>query len=115
MIIKYLINYLRAELNKPATDLMYHNLQRLLDKGITETNAQFEPSYIISKLEVKLLTVKIISNLFLNINKFKICLILGKSSPNDVGWDVFSLDYNMDIPLKTVKSFFFANSFIAFI
>ncbi len=25
-----------------------------------------------------------------------------QSSPNDVGWDVFSLDYSMDGPLKTV-------------
>lgn len=25
-----------------------------------------------------------------------------KTSPNDVGWDVFSLDYNMTGPLKTV-------------
>lgn len=41
---------------------MFHNLQRLLDKAITETNAQYDPQYIISRLDVRLLTVS-----FLNI------------------------------------------------
>lgn len=44
-------------MNKPATNLMFHNLQRLLDKAITETNAQYDPQYIISRLDVRLLTV----------------------------------------------------------
>ena len=47
----------RSELSKPATDLMSHNLKRLLDKAITETNAQYDPGYIISNLDVRLLTV----------------------------------------------------------
>ena len=78
--INHLMDLMEAELCKPATDLMFHNLQRLLDKAITETNAQYDPPGIISRLDVRLLT----------------------SSPNDVGWDVFSLDYSMDGPLKTV-------------
>jgi hypothetical protein len=28
--------------------------------------------------------------------------IILKTSPNEVGWDVFALDYIMDGPLKTV-------------
>ncbi|RNA07269.1 gamma-tubulin complex component 3 -like protein [Brachionus plicatilis] len=78
--IRHLMDLMECELNKPAQDLMFPNLQRLLDKAITETNAQFEPSYIISRLDVRLLP----------------------PSPNDMGWDVFSLDYTMDGPLKTV-------------
>ena len=46
-------------MNKPATDLMLHNLQRLLDKAVTETNAQYDPPYVISCLDVRLLKVNI--------------------------------------------------------
>ena len=87
---------------------MFHNLQRLLDKAITETNAQYDPQDIISRLDVRLLTVCTFFSyyymqfhLILNI-LIKYILIILKSSPNDVGWDVFSLDYTMDGPLKTV-------------
>ena len=36
---------------------MFHNLQQLLDKAIAETNAQYDPQYILSCLDVQLLTV----------------------------------------------------------
>jgi len=54
---------IRSELNKPATHLVFLNLQRLLDKAITETNAQFDPAHIISRLDVRLLTVMIANRL----------------------------------------------------
>ena len=47
----------RGELNKSATKLVLHNLQRLLDKAISETNAQFQPPYILKCLDTRLLTV----------------------------------------------------------
>jgi gamma-tubulin complex component 3 len=78
--IRHLMDLMEFELDKPAKDLLYHNLQRLLDKALTETNAQYDPYYITSRLQVRLLTI----------------------SPNDIGWDVFSLDYVMDGPLKTI-------------
>jgi hypothetical protein len=51
---------------------------------------------------------------FANNNKFLryniVCI--QKISPNDVGWDVFTLDYIMDGPLKTVIINFFLLRFI---
>jgi hypothetical protein len=47
----------REELNKNAPDLLYHNLKSLLGKAITETNAQYEPNDIISRLDVRILIV----------------------------------------------------------
>jgi gamma-tubulin complex component 3 len=81
--IRHLMDLMEEELNKPAHNLLFHNLQRLLDKAIAETNAQYDPTYILSCLDVQLLT----------------------TSPNDIGWDVFSLDYRMDGPLKTIFNF----------
>lgn len=43
---------------------MFPSLQCLLDKAITETNAQYEPSDIITRLEVRLLTVTNINKIF---------------------------------------------------
>jgi hypothetical protein len=40
---------------------MLHNLQRLLDKAITETNAQYDPPDIISRLDARLMTVSYLS------------------------------------------------------
>ena len=49
----------REELNKDAPNLLYHNLKSLLGKAITETNAQYEPNDIISRLDVRILIVNI--------------------------------------------------------
>lgn len=81
---------------------MFHTLTRLLDKAITETNAQFDPSYIISKLEVKLLTV---TREILDRSVIEYHEINFQNGPSDLGWDVFTLNYNMDTPIKTVRSY----------
>ena len=87
---------------------MFHNLQRLLEKAISETNAQYDPHYIISRLDAKILTVNKFQVLVFN--RFLIDVLTNcKVSPNDVGWDVFSLTYNLDGPLETVFKFFCLN------
>jgi hypothetical protein len=42
---------------------MLHNLQRLLDKAVTETNAQYDPAYVISCLDVRLLKVNCLNSI----------------------------------------------------
>ncbi len=37
---------------------MLHNLKRLLDKAISETNAQYDSANIVSRIDVKIVTVK---------------------------------------------------------
>lgn len=60
--INHLMDLMEDELDKPSNQLMSHHLKRLLDKAVTETNAQFDPPNIISRLDIRLLPV-------ININK----------------------------------------------
>nr|XP_054771270.1 gamma-tubulin complex component 3 homolog [Lytechinus pictus]XP_054771271.1 gamma-tubulin complex component 3 homolog [Lytechinus pictus] len=78
--IKHLMDLLEADLAKPADMLYLHNLNGVLETAVRATNAQFDDSDILSRLDVRLLEI----------------------SPGDTGWDVFSLDYHLDGPINTV-------------
>lgn len=78
--ICHLMDLLESDLAKPANVLYVHNLSGILESAIRATNAQFDNSDILQRLDVRLLEV----------------------SPGDTGWDVFSLDYHADGPLGTV-------------
>ncbi|KAL4656940.1 gamma-tubulin complex component 3 [Arapaima gigas] len=78
--IRHLMDLLKPELARPATTLYQHNLTGILETAVRATNAQFDSSEILKRLDVRLLEV----------------------SPGDTGWDVFSLDYHVDGPIATV-------------
>ncbi|CAF4001074.1 unnamed protein product, partial [Rotaria magnacalcarata] len=78
--IKYLMDLMENELNKPANQVFYHNLQSLMDAAIRVTNAQYESEDIIRRLDLRLMYV----------------------SPSELGWDVCCLDYKFDGPLRTI-------------
>ncbi|CAF4040008.1 unnamed protein product [Rotaria sp. Silwood2] len=78
--IKYLMDLMENELNKPANQVFYHNLQSLMDAAIRVTNAQYESEDIIKRLDLRLMYV----------------------SPSELGWDVCCLDYKFDGPLRTI-------------
>ncbi|XP_016533635.1 gamma-tubulin complex component 3 isoform X2 [Poecilia formosa] len=78
--IRHLMDLLKPELARPATTLYQHNLTGILETAVRATNAQFDNSEILRRLDVRLLEV----------------------SPGDTGWDVFSLDYHVDGPIATV-------------
>ncbi|XP_014825650.1 PREDICTED: gamma-tubulin complex component 3 isoform X2 [Poecilia mexicana] len=78
--IRHLMDLLKPELARPATTLYQHNLTGILETAVRATNAQFDNSEILKRLDVRLLEV----------------------SPGDTGWDVFSLDYHVDGPIATV-------------
>lgn len=78
--IRHLMDLLEEDLAKPASNLYLHNLTGILETAIRGTNAQFDDSDILKRLDVRLLEV----------------------SPGDTGWDVFSLDYHVDGPIRTV-------------
>ena len=71
----------REHLAKRAETLYVHNLSGILETAVRATNAQFDDPDILKRLDVRLLEV----------------------SPDDIGWDVFSLDYRVDGPIKTVS------------
>ncbi|GAB1605290.1 gamma-tubulin complex component 3 homolog [Argonauta hians] len=78
--ITHLMSLLETELAKPANTLYPHNLTGILEAAIRATNAQFDDSVILNRLDVKMMEV----------------------SSQDTGWDVFSLYYHVDGPIKTV-------------
>lgn len=62
---------LEPELCKPAASLYLHNLTSTLETAVRATNAQYDPPDVLARLDVKLFEL----------------------SPEDTGWDVFTLTY----------------------
>ena len=54
----------REDLAKPAQTLFLHNLTGILESAIRATNAQYDDADILKRLDVRLLEVVIISDLF---------------------------------------------------
>jgi len=68
------------ELKKRANQLFRHNLTGILEGALRSSNAQFEPSYILDRVGIRLL----------------------EASSGDSGWEIFSLDYIIDAPLNAI-------------
>ncbi|CAO3613996.1 unnamed protein product [Mucor hiemalis] len=78
--IQYLMDVLGDNLNKPATTLFRHNLTGILETAVRSSNAQYDDPEILNRLDVRLLEIQ----------------------KDDLGWDVFTLDYHVDTPINTV-------------
>ncbi|EIE76966.1 hypothetical protein RO3G_01670 [Rhizopus delemar RA 99-880] len=78
--IQCLMDVLGLQLNKPANTLYRHNLTSLLETTIRSSNAQYDQPEILRRLDVRLLEIQ----------------------KDDLGWDVFTLDYHVDTPINTV-------------
>lgn len=73
-----LMDAVGPELKKRANQLFRHNLTGVLEGALRASNAQFEPSFVLERISIRLL----------------------ESLPGDTGWEVFSLDYSLlDSPL----------------
>lgn len=75
-----LMDSVSPELKKRATQIYRHNLTGILEGSLRSCNAQYEPSYVLDKITVRLL----------------------EPSPGDTGWEIFSLDYAVDAPLTAL-------------
>ncbi|KAI9275027.1 Spc98 family-domain-containing protein [Helicostylum pulchrum] len=80
--IQYLMDVLGENLSKPATTLLRHNLTGILETAVRSSNAQYDDPEILNRLDVRILEIQ----------------------SNDLGWDVFTLDYHVDAPINTVFS-----------
>ncbi len=78
--ITCLMDNIGPQLGQRASQIFRHNLLSVLEGAIRSSNAQYEPSFIIDRLSVRLL----------------------ESNISDTGWEVFSLDYVIDLPLNTI-------------
>eukprot|EP00474_Spongospora_subterranea_P005906 CRZ06364.1 hypothetical protein [Spongospora subterranea] len=72
--VQSLMDLVFVELSRPAADISRHHLTSLLDSAIRSSTAQYDLQPCVQRLQVRLL----------------------QSSPADVGWDVFTLDYRTD-------------------
>ncbi|CAH8496475.1 unnamed protein product [Heterobilharzia americana] len=79
--IQHLMDLLDSNLNKSCSQIVISRLSSILETAIRDTNAQYEQPEILQRLDVRLLDI---------------------SSPQDTGWDIFSLDYHIDGPLATI-------------
>ncbi|GAB6019866.1 Gamma-tubulin complex component 3 [Chamberlinius hualienensis] len=78
--IRHLMDLLEPHLSKSANNLYMQNLSGILDNAIRSTNAQFDDSEILKRLDNRLMEV----------------------SAGDCGWDIYTLDYKIDGPIATV-------------
>ena len=79
-MMQTLIESLFEELDKPANLILKHNLQSNLESAIRASNALLKDSENIKKLNIKLI----------------------KPTPGDSGWDIFCLEYKVDLPLNII-------------
>ncbi|KAI8367323.1 Spc98 family-domain-containing protein [Blakeslea trispora] len=80
--IQYLMDVLWDHLSKSANTLFRHNLTGILEAAVRSSNAQYDDPEVLNRLDVRLLEIQ----------------------KDDLGWDVFSLDYHVDAPINTVFS-----------
>ena len=80
-----LMDSVGPELQKSPSKLHRHNLTGHLEGALRSSNAQFEPTYILNRVSVRLL----------------------EAAPGDTGWEVFTLDYAIDAPLIAVVNYSF--------
>uniref|UniRef100_K3WEA1 Uncharacterized protein n=1 Tax=Globisporangium ultimum (strain ATCC 200006 / CBS 805.95 / DAOM BR144) TaxID=431595 RepID=K3WEA1_GLOUD len=78
--IQYLMDLLGPELSKRATQIYRHTLTNVLETALNSSNAKFETTDILARLDVELL----------------------QASTGDSGWDIFSLHYKLTSPVNTV-------------
>ena len=79
-MIQNLMESLYTELQKPGNTIYKYVLQSVLESAINSTNARYNDKECLNKLNIKLL----------------------KALPGDIGWDVFCLEYNIDLPLNII-------------
>ena len=79
-MMQSLMESLFEELDKPANLIFKHNLQSNLESSIRASNAQYNDPDCLKKLNIKLIN----------------------ASVGDVGWDIFCLEYKVDLPLTVI-------------
>jgi gamma-tubulin complex component 3 len=80
----------RDSLDRPANTLYRHNLTATLESAIRGSNAQFESSEILRRLDARMLEL----------------------SHGEIGWDVFTLEYKVDAPLDVVVTPYCARQYL---
>ena len=94
-----LLEGIHVELDKPASRVYIHNLNAIFDNALRSTNARFLPTFVLDKVQVKLMKK---SDVVLFSNKNTTKTSSNTMEEEDSGWDIFSLDYNVQAPLTAI-------------
>eukprot|EP01039_Chlorochromonas_danica_P001201 gene1202-1311_t len=78
--INCLIDNIGPELKKRSNVLFKHNLLSILEASLRASNAQYEEEWILHHVNIRLLEANV----------------------GDTGWEIFSLDYQIAIPLNSI-------------
>ncbi|KAM7265131.1 hypothetical protein ACFE04_002814 [Oxalis oulophora] len=78
--VQYLMDIVGPELSEPANTISSFKLAGLLETAIRSSNAQYDDRDILDRLRVKMMP----------------------HGTGDRGWDVFSLEYDANVPLDTL-------------
>ncbi|KAI3507647.1 hypothetical protein L1887_22636 [Cichorium endivia] len=81
--VQYLMEVIEPVLMEPANTISLLHLSGLLQKSILSSSAQYDNRDILDRLTVKMMPH-------------------GTGRIKDIGWDVFSLDYDPRVPLNTI-------------
>ena len=79
-MMQSLMESLYEGLDRSASSILIHNLQSNLESAIRTSNAQYNDPECLKKLNIK----------------------LNRPSTGDIGWDVFCLEYKVDLPLSII-------------
>ncbi|KAK5117037.1 hypothetical protein LTR62_006758 [Meristemomyces frigidus] len=80
--IALLMESLASNLDRPANSQYRHTLTAQLEHAIRNSNAQFDSSDVLRRLDARMLEL----------------------SHGEIGWDVFTLEYRIDSPLDVIVS-----------
>ena len=78
--IQHLMDIVSPELEKRADKIFAHHMLGLVQQAVRASNAQFDAEDTLGRLSVRLLA----------------------KSHGELGWDVFALDYRVDLPISVV-------------
>eukprot|EP01147_Barroeca_monosierra_P010880 gene10880-2955_t len=88
-LFMFLMEDMRSELDHPAEQLLRHNVTGILDGALRTSNARYDDSEVLARIDVTLL----------------------EHLPHEKGWDIFSLSYATDGPISAVLPFHHMRSY----
>lgn len=88
--IAVLMESLAANLDRPANTQFRHNLTAQLEHAVRNSNAQFDTSDVLRRLDSRMLEL----------------------SHGEIGWDVFTLEYKIDAPVDVIVTPFGSKQYL---
>lgn len=111
--IQHLMDIISPELEKHADRIFAHNMMGFIQHAARASNAQYDDEDTLSRLSAHVLTARSVILYFvfnvefqravrITLIKLRFVCDITQKSHGETGWDVFSLDYRVDLPISVV-------------